>query len=168
MRTRTVVYGGLIAAAYFVLTMAIAPLGYGPIQLRVSALIKPVALLNPAFALALALGTGMTDLFSPFSFWDWGFMPLVDAAAALICWRLRHSPVLAVTVQSVLISAGVSVFPLGQGAHLSPATTFIPVLIPNWVVPLIGYFLIWRRGDIRALVASGERPTIPAKLAEHA
>lgn len=149
MKTKTIVYGGVFAALYFVLTMAIAPLGYGPIQLRISALIKPIALFNPAFALALALGTGMSDLFSPFSYWDWGFMPIVDVLAALICWRLRSIPAIAVTVQSILISAGVAIFPLGQGAHLPVMATFVPVLIPNLIVPLTGYFLIWKRDDVR-------------------
>lgn len=154
MKTKTIVYGGMFAALYAVLTLALAPISYGPIQARVSNLIKPIALYDPAFALSLALGTGMANLFSPFGFWDWGVMPVVEGIAAFTCWSLRRWPLTAVMVQSVIISMGVSLFPLGQGAQLPFAVTFLPVLIPNVLVPVLGYLLIWKREDLRELATA--------------
>lgn len=144
LSVRTIVYGGMFSACYAVLTLAIMPLSYGPVQFRVANLLKPIALLHPSFALAIGLGTGMSDLFSPFGFWDWGIMPMVDILAAAVCWKLRRMPVMAIVIQSLIVSAGVCVFPLGIAARIPVEVTFIPVLIPNVIVPLIGYFAIWR------------------------
>lgn len=162
MKTRTIVYGGVFAALYAVLTVAIAPLSYGPIQLRMSNLIKPIALFDPAFAISLAIGTGMANLFSPFGPWDWAVMPLVEVVAALVCWSLRRWPVLAVVVQSLVVSVGVCLFPLGFGAHLPFAATFIPVALPNVAIPLAGYLVIWKRFNPLAYAATptGERQSI--------
>ena len=144
MPVRILVYGGLLAAAYFVLTVALAPLSYGPIQFRVSELLKPAALLHPAFAVAFGLGNGLANLTSPFGAWDFLVMSLVDALAAYLCWRLRSRPWLAVTVQAVVISLGVAVFPLGMGAGLPFIPSFGSVLASELVLLLGGYALIWR------------------------
>lgn len=157
MKTKTIAYSGVYAALYFVLTTVIAPLSYGPFQFRMSNLLKPIALFDPAFALAIGLGTAFANLFSPFGFWDWLIMPCVDLLAAVTCYQLRHWPYLALTIQSVVVSVGVCLFPLGQGAHLPFAATFLPVLIPNLLVPLLGYIFVWKREDIHALIAAGER-----------
>lgn len=152
MKTKTIVYGGVFAAIYVVLTLAIAPISYGAIQFRVANLMKPIALLHPAFALSIALGTGMSDLFSPFGVWDWGIMPIVDFVAAILCWKLRQFPVIAILLQSTIVSIGVSVFPLGIAARIPFDATFLPVLIPGVIAPIIGYFLIWHRNDLKQLV----------------
>lgn len=153
MKTKTIVYGGVFAAFYIVATLAIAPLSYGAIQIRVSNLIKPIALLNPAFLLSLTIGTFVTNLFSPFGFWDWGIMPLVELGAAFLCWRMRSVPILAILVQSIIITLGVCLFPLGIAGHIPVETTILPVMIPNVLVPLLGYFFVWRRPDIKKQVA---------------
>lgn len=155
MKTKTIVYAGVFAAMYTVLTIAIAPLSYGAIQFRVANLLKPMALLHPAFAVSIALGTGMSDLFSPFGFWDWGVMPFIDFIAAVVCWQLRRLPLVAILLQSIIVSIGVSVFPLGIAARIPFASTFLPVLIPGIIAPIIGYFLIWRRNDLSEMVNHG-------------
>lgn len=154
---RAIVYGGVFAAAYAVLTLAIAPLSYGAFQVRVSNLLKPIALLHPSFALAIGLGTGMSDLFSPFGAWDFVAMPIVDILAAMVCWKLRCVPVLAIFIQSLIVSAGVCVFPLGIAARIPVDATFLPVLIPNVIVPLVGYAVVWRRKDIAEWVKEAQQ-----------
>lgn len=141
---RVWVYGGVLAAAYAVLTVALAPLSYGPVQFRVAELLKPAALLHPAFALAFGLGTGLSNLASPFGAWDFIAMPLVDALAAWLCWSLRARPWLALTVQAVVISLGVAVFPLGLGGGLPFAPSFVSVMVSELVLLLVGYAVIWR------------------------
>ena len=137
--------GGMLAAAYVVVTLAFAPLSYGPLQFRVSEMLKPLALFHPAFAIAFGVGNGIANFASPFGFYDWFFMAFVDAGAALLCWWLRRWPWLALAVQAVVISAGVAMFPLGMGAGLPFLPTFIAVLIPELVLLFVGYGVIWRR-----------------------
>ena len=144
LSTRALVYAGVIAAAYVVVTLAVAPLAYGPLQFRVSNLLKPLALLHPVFALSFGLGTFLTNTVSPFGVWDQMVMPLVDVAAALLCWQLRRWPVVAVLVQAMVISLGVAVFPLGMGAGLPFLPTFAAVVVPQAVLLMAGYFLLVR------------------------
>ena len=145
METRTVVRAGVVAAFYAVLTVGLAPLSYGPIQFRASEALKPLALLDPLYALAFAIGTGLSNLISPFGFWDWFFMPLVDCGAALICYAMRSTPLVALTVQALIISAGVALFPLGFGMGLPFLPTFIAVATPELILIHIGYQIIWRQ-----------------------
>lgn len=144
MPVRVLVYGGLLAAAYFAMTVVLAPLSYGPVQFRVSELLKPAALLHPAFALAFGLGNALANLTSPFGAWDFIAMPLTDTFAAWLCWTLRSRPWLAVTVQAVVIGLGVAVFPLGLGGGLPFLPSFGSVLVSELVLLLVGYAVIWR------------------------
>lgn len=144
-RTRLIAQSGVLAAAYAVLTVALAPLSYGPLQFRASELLKPLALFHPAFAIAFGVGNGLANLASPFGFYDWFCMAFVDAGAAWLCWLLRRWPYLALTVQAVVISAGVALFPLGLGAGLPFLPTFAAVLVPELVLLHGGYLLLWRK-----------------------
>jgi uncharacterized membrane protein len=144
-RTRLITISAAIAALYIVLTVSLAPLSYGVLQFRVSEMLKPLALFHPAFAIAFGVGNGIANLFSPFGFYDWFFMALVDSGAALLCWLLRRWPWFAVTVQALVIAAGVALFPLGMGAGLPFAPTFVAVAIPQLILLLVGYGAIWRK-----------------------
>lgn len=159
-RTRVIAYAGLISAAYFLSTVAFAPISYGPIQFRVSELLKPLALVHPMFAIAFAIGNGMANLFSPFGPWDYIAMPIVDCIAALLCYWLRRWPIIAVTMQALVISLGVAVFPLGLGAHFPFLPTFISVLISELILLLVGYVVIrktplWSMLSIARMETSG-------------
>lgn len=148
------VYGGVLAAAYAVLTVALAPLSYGPLQFRVAEMLKPAALFHPAFALAFGLGNALANLTSPFGAWDFVGMAVVDALAAYACWRLRRWPLVAVTVQAVLVSGGVAALPLGMGGGLPFAPTFASVLVSELVLLHAGYWIMWRRGPLRSVFSA--------------
>ncbi len=152
MSVRRIVQAGILAALYFLLTWVLAPISYGPIQLRVAELLKPAALFSPVFALAFGVGTAISNLPSPFGFWDYAVMPIVDACAAYLCWRLRRWPLLAVTVQAAVSSVGVAVFPLrlGGGIPIWPTVAF--VLVSVLATALAGYFIIWRKYGPQLLV----------------
>ncbi len=151
IKSRIIVYSGVTAAAYIVLTIAIAPVSYGPIQFRVSEILKPLALYDPFFAFSFLVGNGLANLASPFGFWDFAIMPIVDCIAALICWRLRRLPYVALIVQAILISAGVAAFPLGMGIGLPFFPTFASVLISELFLLIVGYWTIWRKHGINFL-----------------
>ena len=144
-RARVIALSGAMAALYVVLTWGLAPISYGPLQFRVSELLKPLALFHPAFALAFGIGNGIANLWSPFGWYDFILMAFVDMVAAALCWWLRRWVYLALTVQAVVISAGVALFPLGLAAMLPFWPTFAAVLVPELVLIIVGYVTIWRR-----------------------
>jgi len=144
MKTKMITRAALVAAVYVVLTVVLAPISYGPLQFRVSEMLKPLALFAPWFAWAFALGTGLANLWSPFGPWDYVAMPLVDALAAWICWKLRAYPAPALCVQAVIISVGVAVFPLWLGGKVAPWLTFLPVLAAQLVILLGAWFIVWK------------------------
>lgn len=135
---RVVVFAALTAAAYVVATLALAPISYGPLQLRLSGLLKPLALLSPTMGLGLAVGVGLANIMSPFGAWDFAIMPLVSYAAALIAYRLRTLPWLAMVVQAALIAAGVAIFPLYLGGAIPIWPTVLWVFVPECALYLIG------------------------------
>lgn len=143
--TRSIVLAGLIAAVYYVVTVAFAPISYGPIQFRVANLLSPLALFDPALALAFLFGTFLTNIFSPFGVWDFAVMPLVACFAAVLCWKLRKYPWVAITLQALAISVGVAVFPLGLGGGIPVWPTVLFVFISEIAVLYLGYIVIWRK-----------------------
>jgi uncharacterized membrane protein len=140
--TRMIVYAGLVAAAYAVITIALAPISYGPLQFRLSGLLKPLALLSPIMGLGLSIGVGMANLTSPFGAWDFVAMPIVSYGAALTAYSLRRWPVVAMLVQAVIVAIGVAVFPLylGGGIPMWPTVAF--VFASEAILYVGGYYLL--------------------------
>lgn len=140
--TRIIVYAGLVAAAYFVATVALAPISYGPLQLRLAGLLKPLALVSPIMGLGLSVGVALANLTSPFGAWDFIAMPLVSLLAATIVYRLRSTPWFAMVIQSVIVAVGVAVFPLylGGGIPIWPTVAF--VFVSECSLYLMGYALL--------------------------
>ncbi len=74
---RAIAFTGIIAAAYAVATLAIAPLSFGPIQLRFSEVLVLLAFLDSAYAPGLILGCIIANCFSP--------MGMVDVVVGTAC-----------------------------------------------------------------------------------
>lgn len=144
MATKTLTKCGAVAALYVVLTLALAPISFGPLQFRVSEFLKPLALFDPTMSMAFALGTSLSNLASPFGPWDYVAMAVVDALAALVCWFLRRWPWPSLVLQAVIISVGVAVFPLGMGGGLPIWGTFPTVLVSQVTILLVAYAVIWK------------------------
>lgn len=61
---------GLIAALYAALTLVVAPISYGAIQLRLSEGLNHLAVFNKRYILGLTLGCAIANLFSPLGLVD--------------------------------------------------------------------------------------------------
>ena len=142
---RLIVYAALTAAAYAVLTIAFAPLSYGPVQFRLAGLLKPLSLLSPVMGLGLSLGVALANLTSPFGAWDFVMMPLISYGAALVAYWLRSLPWLAMVVQAAIVACGVAVFPLYLGGAIPIWPTVVWVFISECALYLLGYGIIWRK-----------------------
>jgi hypothetical protein len=127
-----------------VATLALAPISYGPMQLRVSGILKPLALLSPLMAAGLAVGVALANLASPFGAWDFVAMPIVSYVAAMVAYQLRALPRLAMVAQAALIAAGVAVFPLYLGGAIPIWPTLLWVFVPECALYLAGYALLRR------------------------
>lgn len=142
--TRSIVYAGLIAAAYAVTTLALAPLSFGPLQFRLAGLLKPLALVHPVYALGLAIGVAIGNLASPFGAWDYFAMPVVTYAAARACYSLRRCPLVGLLVQAGMIATGVAFLPLHLGGRLPVWPTIALVFASETVLYVTGYVLLRR------------------------
>lgn len=144
LSTRAITFSAVIGALYVITTLAIAPISYGIFQFRVSSVLYPLCLFDPIFALGLAVGNFLSNLASPFGFYDFGLMPIVALIAGLLGWRLRKIPLIATIIQSLIISLGVAIFPLGLGARLPFILAFPSVLVSQGIIIVISWFVIWK------------------------
>ncbi len=84
----------VIAAVYAALTIAIAPLAYGEIQVRISDAMLILPLLG-GFGLdaviGLTIGGFLANLASPFGFIDWVFGPIANFAATITVYAARKA-----------------------------------------------------------------------------
>lgn len=138
LRTRQIAYAAITAAIYAAAVLALAPISFGPIQLRAANALKALAICRPEFALGFAIGNFIANQASPFGPLDWAIMPLFDFAAAHLAWRLRTCPPLAIIAQSLTIAIGVATFPLGLGAHLPWPLSFASVALSSAAVITAG------------------------------
>jgi uncharacterized membrane protein len=99
---------GIIAALYFALTMAIAPIAYGPLQIRISEALCILPFFTPAAVPGLFVGCILANLFSPFGIYDIVFGSLATLIAAFITYRIRIKwllPLPTIVVNALVIGA---------------------------------------------------------------
>jgi uncharacterized membrane protein len=105
----------MIAALYTALCTALAPIGYGPVQVRVAEALTILPVFSPLGVWGLALGCALSNLIgfftgmNPLGFLDIAIGTAATLSAALVSWKLRHVkwkglPVLA-TLPPVLFNA---------------------------------------------------------------
>jgi uncharacterized membrane protein len=115
----------LIAAAYAALTVALAPISYGPIQVRVSEALTVLAFVTPAAVPGLFLGCFIANLVGGLGLVDVVLGSAATLAAALLTRRMP-SPLLAplppVLVNAVVVGGYLSVL-----TRLPFITTFLYV-----------------------------------------
>lgn len=92
--------------------------------------------------LGLAVGVGLANLASPFGAWDFVAMPIVSYAAALIAYRMRRLPWLAMVIQAAIVAVGVAVFPLYMGGGIPIWPTVLWVFVPECALYCAGYALL--------------------------
>ncbi len=119
--TKRVCRAGIIAALYAALTYAFMPFAFGPFQLRPAEALCILPLFFPEAVPALVVGCALSNLTSPFFFYDIAFGSLATLIAALGSYTV-----------GVFVKNRTLKFLLG-GAF--------PVLVNAFVIPLIIVFL---------------------------
>jgi uncharacterized membrane protein len=136
---RKVAEAGLVAAAYAALTYFLAPASYGPLQLRVAEMLKPLVIWEPHLIPAFVAGNFLSNLMSPFAGpWELGWMPAANLAGAWICWRLgRRNAYLGAAAYGAVIAAAVGLM-LSVLLRAPFRAIFPPVLASELLLLLAG------------------------------
>ena len=70
-----------VAAIYVVLTVAVAPIAFGPLQFRISEILVFLCFFRRDYCLSLIAGCALANLFSPFGWYDLVFGTLHTAVS---------------------------------------------------------------------------------------
>lgn len=126
-QVRKVMFAGVVAAAYAVMTVVIYPISYGPLQFRVSEALTILPFFLPVAVPGLFVGCILANMLSPYGFGDMVIGSAATLCAALITMQIGKSrnnetiPVKAlaclppVLVNAVFIGAMIAYFMVGAG-----------------------------------------------------
>lgn len=112
------------AALYAAVTLLLAPVSYGAVQIRVSELLTVLPVFSPAFSWGLTLGCFLANLASPLGWIDLLFGTAGTLLASLLTRRFRHvtlwnTPVLSllmpVVCNTVLVGLELGLFTRSAG-----------------------------------------------------
>ena len=150
VKVKKLVKIAITAAVYTVATLAIAPLSYGTIQLRLSEVMTLLAFIDPVYIIGLVLGCAISNLYSPLGIVD----VIVGTSATLISvYMISKTKNLLIstlwpTVMNGLIVGAELFFVLNQPFWLSTLYVALGEFI---VVTCIGYplfKLLLKREDV--------------------
>ena len=148
---RRVAVAGVVGALYVVLSLAVAPFAFGPLQFRLGEVLKPLVIKYPVTIPAFAIGVGIVNLFSPLAgALELALMPAVNLAGGALCWLVarRVGGVIGTYAASflfaVIIAAGVGAV-LHFAAELPYLASFVSVAVSEVILLLAGNALLVRR-----------------------
>jgi len=115
-RAQEIVLTSLIAAAYGAGTIAIAPIGFGPVQVRVTDALIPVSYhkrIGKAGILGVSLGCVIANMISPYGLPDLVIGTLANLLASSFSYMCRHiagykGKLLATLIPALIISVFVA------------------------------------------------------------
>lgn len=141
MNTRNLVMNALVAAIYAALTIALAPLSYGPIQIRLAEFMTLLAFRNHKLVPGLTLGCLLANLYSPFGIVD---IVVGTFATFIAVYAMRWAPNVYVASLSPVIANGIII-----GAELA----YVGALPPDMsVAAMMAYIAI---GEFAAVSVFG-------------
>ena len=153
MNTRNVVRISIIAALYTVLTVALAPISYGPLQFRIAEFLKVFVLYNPWLSIGIGMGTFFANLSSPYvGPLELIWMPLTDIAGGILAWIIFRAlnnryPVIPMTVYAITtaLAVGGMLYFLGVGGTILVALAIFvsEIIIFIGGIPIVTYISRW-------------------------
>ncbi|MGI5848472.1 MAG: QueT transporter family protein [Christensenellales bacterium] len=108
LRIRFIVEAGIIAALYFALTVAVAPISYGQLQIRVSEALCVLPFFTAAAIPGLFIGCLLANILSFLGIFDIVFGSLATLIAAIITYKLKYKwllPLPSVVVNAFVVGA---------------------------------------------------------------
>lgn len=126
MRTKYLAEASVIAAIYAVLTIVLAPISYGAVQVRISEALTVLPFFTPAAVPGLFVGCIAANLLSPYGLPDLIFGSLATLIGAAGSYMLRKKPAL-VSLPPV-ISNGIIVGVMLYYVYEVPVPLFVQML----------------------------------------
>ncbi|MBR1781135.1 MAG: QueT transporter family protein [Oscillospiraceae bacterium] len=165
--TRRICVGGVIAALYAVLTLALPMLSYGPVQVRFAEALTVLPFFFPEAIPGLAVGCFIANLLgSPYAL-DWIVGTLATLLAAIWTSRLHVkwlAPLPPVLCNAVIIGAEIAWFEGGFTGAFFPAwlyngvTVGLGELLACCILGLVLIQLLPNVGYFRSLMPEGRLP----------
>lgn len=87
--TKKLTIAAVIAAAYFALTMLLAPISFGAVQFRVSEILCVLPFFFPESVMGLFVGCLLSNLLGGFGIFDIAFGSLATLTAAVMTMKIR-------------------------------------------------------------------------------
>ena len=139
MKTKFIIQAAVIAAIYAVLTMLLAPLSYGFMQVRVSEALTILPYFTPAAIPGLFIGCLVSNLLSPYGMLDVVLGSGATLLAAVGSYMLRSKPIL-VPLPPVIANAVI----IGSMLHFAYGIPVNLFAIMGWIAlgELIACYLI--------------------------
>lgn len=160
-KTKFLVLSALVAAAYAVSTLVLAPISFGAVQLRLSEALTILPVFTPAAIPGLAIGCFISNIMSPFGIIDMVFGTLATLLAAIFTYKLRYLKYKGIPLLSplppVLFNAFIvgTVTAFGTGAFLSAFfISFGLIFISQLIVCYLGGIPLYI--GISKLIKSGK------------
>jgi uncharacterized membrane protein len=112
LSTRYIAQVGIIASLYAVVTIALAPISYGPIQVRVSEALTILPYLTPAAIPGLFIGCVVANVYGGLGIYDIVGGSLCTLFAAFLTYFLSRTrkPILAPLPPVIVNALGVSLY----------------------------------------------------------
>lgn len=124
--TKKMAIAAIVGAAYAALTMALAPISYGPIQMRVSEVLCILPFFMPCTTWGLFIGCAVSNLISAAGIWDVIFGSLATLGACLCIQALGQR---------------------GRGASSWMRVVLAALMPVIWNAVIVGAMLMWALTD---------------------
>lgn len=147
-KLKEIAKGGVLAALYVVLTMLIAPLAYGPFQIRISEMFNHMIDFNKRYIWALTLGCFISNLQSPLGPADTIVGTIGTLLSGVLIYVINkniHSLKKKLVV-STLVPSFIGMLPVAMELyylqHVPFWATYASTVVGELISLLIGVFLV--------------------------
>ncbi len=140
LTTRSLCLSAVIAALYAALTLLLAPISYGPIQLRLSEAMALLPILLPQAIPGLFVGCLIANLYTGM-LTDIVFGSLATLLAAIGAYALRKKPLLAAACP-VVVNGVIVGLTLALSANLPVALTMGQIALGELAAVLVGCIIL--------------------------
>lgn len=147
---RYIAVQGMAAALYVALTLAIAPLGYGPIQLRFSELLVLLVFIDSGYIPAMVIGCAIANVFSPLGIYDVAFGTFGTLCTCMAISRTKNPFIATLWPTVFCVFVGFEFWLFGSPFLFTTATVMLGEFA---VVTCVGYPLLKKLFKNEALIS---------------
>lgn len=130
----TLVKMSLVAAIYFVLTLMLAPVSYGPVQFRVAEILNMLAFYNPVFGPGVTLGVFFSNLSSPLGIYDLIFGTLHTFVSLFAMSRTKNKIIASLWPSLFSFIIGIELFLVYGGGFKGFLTMTLSVMLSEFII----------------------------------